>query len=269
MAITDFDSFVAKRTALRERVLATKASIVTSAGRRSSLWTAAPFAGATPSTAAVPTRATAGALGQQNGGGTALRATLADLGSTAVGSIWLCDRLSHQGGLVGDSASAQTTNLPTAALTRYTTGAGVHALLEVYSIVGTTATTFTTSYTNQDGTSGRTSIASTIGGVGFREVGRAFDIPLQLSDSGVRAVASVTLAATTGTAGNFGVTLYKPLLHFPIQQALTLHEFDPLLALSANLPEIIDDACLFWLVRPVSTASGIIVAQLGFAEDDT
>lgn len=270
MPITSLDTYKQKRTALRDRVLWINDSLTTIAGQRSSLWTApAPVAGAAPTTAVVPTSATAGSVGQQDGGSLQLRLMLAELSSAALGSYWLCDRLSHQGGLSGVAAGAQTTNLPTAALTRYTTGDGVHAAVEVYSAIGTGASSFTTVYTNQAGTGTRTSIATVFGGSGNRELGRFFDIPLQQGDSGVRSVESLTLAGTTSGTGNFGVTLYKPLLHFPIRSANQVHSFDPLLAMGALLPEILDSACLFWLVRPVGITSGPFLAHLGFAEDDT
>jgi hypothetical protein len=267
VAVNDLDSYRVKRATPRQVVHFTKNSLAGLTGRRSSLWTANPFAGATPSTAAVPTRATAGALGQQNGGGTALRAYLAEFCSAAPMTLMLCDRLSHQGGLSGTTTTVQTTNLPTAALTRYTSGEGVHACLEVYAQIGTGATTVTVSYTNQAGTAGRTSPLTLIGAIGFREVGRVLDIPLQQGDTGVRSVESVDLTATTSGAGDFGVTLYKPLMHYPLRLEHVLNSFDPLLTHGANLPEIADDACLFWIARLGS--AGLFVGQMGFAEDDT
>lgn len=269
MPITSLDTYLAKRTSLRDRVLIAKNSLTTIAGRRSSLWVTVPDAGAAPTTAAVPTRATAGALGQQNGGALALRQTHAEIASSELGSLWLCDRLSHQGGLSGTAAGAQTTNLPTAALTRYTDGVGVIVGVEVYSVVGTTGTTFTCSYTNTTPTAGRTSQTVAFGAINNREVGRFFDMPLQQGDVGVRSVESLTLAASTTSVGNFGITLYKPLAHFPIRAINQAISFDPLLAGGALMSEILDDACLFWIVRPNGTASGLLAANLGFAEDDT
>lgn len=210
--------------------------------------------GVAPSTAVVPTNLTAGSLGQSNApGGTEQFLTAAQVDSMASGTtlqagfMILFDRLSHQGGLVANVATTQTTNLPTAALTRYTSGAGVWAFVEVYSLIGTTATSFTASYTNQAGTSGRTSAAQLIGAVGWREQGRLLPLALQSGDSGVRSVESVTLAATTGTAGNIGVVLAKPLLILPIAAA-----GDPFLrtylngGLGGGIPKIEDNACLFW-----------------------
>jgi len=129
----------------------------------------------------------------------------------APGAYILVDRLSHQGGLSGTVTTAQTTNLPTAALTRYTDGVGVMAALTIYTDVGTTAASPTISYTNQAGTPGQTSVAFQFGGSGWDDAGRMFLVPLAAGDTGVRAVASVTLGVSTGSIGNFGVSLFKPL----------------------------------------------------------
>lgn len=126
----------------------------------------------------------------------------------------LIDRLVHQGGLVGNLNTTQTTNLPTTALTRYTSGAGVMMALEGFTSWGSTATVISVSYTNQAGTSGRTGTLGTIAGAGTAVSAKAFlPIGLQAGDSGVRSVESVTLSVSTGTAGNAGIVLYKPIAY--------------------------------------------------------
>lgn len=164
------------------------------------------------------------------------------------GAILLCDRLSHQGGLVGNLATTQTTNLPTAALPRYTTGVGVHAGLIIQTAIGATGTTFTVSYTNQAGTAGRTSKPSQIGTSVRRGAWIFIPITLADGDTGVRSVESVTLAATTGTAGDIGVVLYKPLFLFP---SWTVYEdvtyWDTIKA--GKLIEILPDAALMTIAK--------------------
>lgn len=222
-------------------------------------------AGTTPTTAAVPSRTITGAFGQQNGssgrlvvcgGDVAISATA----STTAGMVIIADRLSHQGGLSGTVTTAQTTNLPTAALTRYTSGEGVMAALTIYTQIGTTATTVTASYTNQSGTAGQITAAVQLGGSGYREVQRMILLPLAAGDTGVRSVESVTVLATTGTAGNFGVTLFKPIAAFPFStnaQSVQSYVGGGLLG---GLEEIIDDACLFpMLISAVTSVSGTII----------
>lgn len=144
------------------------------------------------------------------------------------GSYTLCDRLSHQGNLNATATTTQTTNLPTAALPRYTDGVGVMMALEIYTQIGSTASSFTVSYTNSDGTPGRTSPPMTIGGTGFREANRFIQIPLASGDKGVRSVESITLAGNTGTAGAMGITLYKPLAMFNINNSDGPNIMDPI-----------------------------------------
>ena len=167
MAITNYSSYAAKSSVPHQRMQDTKNSFTTVAGRMHSVWAIAPDAGAVPTTAAVPTRSTTGAVGQEDGGTTARRLIQAPVSIGQSGFLLLCDRLSHQGGLSGTTTGAQTTNLPTAALTRYTSGVDVFLGVEIYSAVGTTGTTITASYTNQAGTSGQTSTATVF------EIGRA------------------------------------------------------------------------------------------------
>jgi hypothetical protein len=195
------------------------AAVATVSGRLTSLWThiGQPTHGAVPAAAAVPTNATAGALGQSTPvGGRTKRLTGVFAASSQTGTFVVYDRLSHQGGLSGTVTTAQTTNLPTAALTRQTNGSGVELWLEIYTAIGATATTVTASYTNQAGTAGQVTIATAFGGVGLQEQDRVIPLPLASGDSGVRAVASVTVLASTLTAGNFGVTLAKPLVTLPM-----------------------------------------------------
>lgn len=178
-------------------------------------------------------------------------------------ALMLVDILNISGGLDATVATAQTTNLPTAALTRYTSGEGVHAALVVHSSVGNTATTATVSYTNQAGTSGRTSTAVVFGGTGFREIGSLIRIPLQAGDTGVQSVESVTLAATSGTAGNFGVLLYKPLAFMFANDFEGANVIDCVSSgrMVGQLNEVLDDACLsgFAVMAQAQAVTGSVI----------
>jgi hypothetical protein len=269
MAIADLSTYLAKLDSPFQEGVFNRVSGTISNGssRLHSTWTfAGDTTGVAPTTAAVPTRATAGALGQFNSTGT-MRLPRAEIGWSQNGILLLCDRLSHQGGLSGVTTGAQTTNLPTAALTRYTSGEGVWALLEIYTAIGTTATTFTCSYTDQANNSGHTSIAATIGSNGHNQVGRCLVVPLASGDTGVRAVANVNLVATTGTAGNFGVTLVKPLLSLPFQVPNFPQLFDAVRGNILQMPEIAPDACLVWYMIQTSTTTGNIHGVLAYTED--
>lgn len=259
-ALTDWDDYLNRFLSPRQVIPVTIGAITTIAGRNYSSWQAnLPGAGATPGAAAVPARNLSGALVQENAGSEQMFLTGARLSSSAAGTWILCDRLSHQGGLSGTTTGSQTTNLPTAALTRYTGGTEVMAALEIYSQVGTTATTVTVSYTNQAGTAGRISPAITFGGTGNREARRFIPIPLASDDLGFRSVESVSLVASTTTAGSFGITLCRPLYGFHIDRVgaqVTFNLVDG--GMFGAMPEILDDACLFWVCIPDRTSANLM-----------
>lgn len=125
----------------------------------------------------------------------------------------LIDRLSHTGGLDGTVTTAQTTNLPTAALTRYADGEGVLAALTYYDATGTTNHSITCSYTNSAGVAGRTGTLPLIDATPATGFFGTFG--LEGADTGVRSVESVTWSVSSGTAGDVGVVLYKPLVTIP------------------------------------------------------
>lgn len=270
MAITDYSSFKDMQENPDFKVGVSKLMISFAVGTLGSLWTANPFGGSVPTTAAALTDSTTGAMnGYKNGGGNPLRLVRMNFGYYLSATIMLIDRLSHQGGLNATVATPQTTNLPTAALTRYTSGEGVWIGLQIYTIIGTTATTVSVSYTNSAGTPGRTSPLQAFGGTGNREAGKIIPICLQEGDTGVESVESVTVTATTGTAGAFGVVLFKPLMMIPVtQQGAQIERLDPLLNGGANLPEIVDNSCLDWVIFSGATGSGgAFHSDVRFAED--
>lgn len=237
----------------------------TIAGRPASLWRydGQPSAGATPTTVAAPDNTTAGGLKQADpGGGRQKWLTQFCASGFVAGTLILYDRLLHIGGLSGTTTTAQTVG---GTLTRYTDGVGNMAWVEIYTIIGTTGTTITMDYTDQDGNSGQTSAAAVIGGTGFREVSRVIMLPLAAGDTGIQAVASVDLAGTTGTAGNFGVTIGHPLAYASIGGAGAAGWQEFVTGLP-GLPEIKTDACLAFLWIPNGTSPPELFGCAAFVE---
>lgn len=173
-------------------------------------------------------------------------------------AMTLIDVLNHSGGLSGTVTTEQTTNLPTAALTRYTSGEGVMIGLIIYTAVGATATTITVRYTNQAGTANQVSTPTSFGGTRFRETARLIQIPLAAGDTGVRSVEGVTLTATTGTVGNFGVVLYKPLTFFALESTTGTLPLDNVSSggIVGAFQSFDDDACLS-CIAVIATAQAI------------
>jgi hypothetical protein len=227
------------------------AANVTVAGRWQSLWMydGSPSGGElAPTTVAVPTNATPGSLRQLDpSGGRQKWMVGVDAVASAAGTLLVYDRLLHMSGLLATNLGAQTVG---GTLTRNTTGVGNEIWVEINTLIGVTATTITASYTNQDGTSGRTTQAAAFGGTGLREAQRIIRLPLQSGDTGVRAVASVTIAASTGTAGDYGVVVARPLLSVPLPTTGVLSTKDLISGFPAML-EVDSGACLTmaWLAN--------------------
>ena len=275
MPLADWAAFKLAYTNPRDTVIGNKGMVVTAKNFCSS-WTQGPLNGVAPTASVVHTKTTLGTYPFDNwqdaGSGNVycLGGDLTSAGSFGLrqnGTFILADRLVHSGGLSGIVTTAQTTNLPTAALTRYTTGVGVLGYLEIYSNIGNTATTVTVSYTNQAATAGKISLAQTFGGNDYNAAPRMVPIPLAAGDTGIRSVQSVTVLATTGTAGNFGVTLVKPIAIFA-PSGDTAEQFDPVLSGNwCGIPPIQNGACL-QLITMTDGSGGFFNfnAALSFAE---
>ena len=246
MALTDFDEYVDK---LKENRVADFSTSTIRILRPNASWQSFNPTPATPTTSVALDKNSAQSIANipavSTGRLTMLGARISTSNYSAA-SMMVVDLLNVSGGLNATLTTAQTTNLPTAALTRHTSGEGVMAGIVVYTIIGTTQTTVTISYTNSAGVSGRISTATTIGGGFYREAGLLIPIPLQAGDSGIRSIESVTLAATTGTAGNFGVCLYKPLAMISLESATGAMPLDSVSTggIIGSLCEIHPDACL-------------------------
>jgi hypothetical protein len=246
MALTDFNEYVER---LSENAASSFSTSTIRIQRPNASWQSFNPTPATPTTSVTLDKNSAQSMGPipavSTGRLTMLGARISTSTYSAA-SMMVVDLLNVNGGLNATLTTPQTTNLPTAALTRYTSGEGVMAGIVIYTIIGTTATTVTISYTNSSGVSGRTSTATTIGGGFYREVGVLLPIPLQAGDTGIRSIESVTLAATTGTVGNFGVCLFKPLAMISLESATGAMPLDSVSTgcIIGSLCEIHPDACL-------------------------
>jgi hypothetical protein len=186
-------------------------------------------------------------------------------GASAQGTLVLYDRLAAESGNSGTVTSAQS--LTGCIVNRYTgtEAAGNQIWLEITTIIGTTATTVTVSYTNQAGTAGRTSQAVAFGGTGLREAQRLIPLVLQQGDTGVRSVESVTVLATTGTAGDFTVLIARPIAYLP-QTAVGQGVMRDMISGIPGAVEIKTDAALAWGFWANSTAIPQTFAHAVFVE---
>jgi hypothetical protein len=272
MAITTMDQLTAAMAAalgLNNKPSFFKNSLAGTfaAGNLVSLWTAGglPAAGAAAGSAAGAACdvTTTGALKWNNPASGASYAARLLAAADIVGTLYVYDRLVHTSALVGNLNTAQTVASATLPARPDTNGAQTELFMEVYTAIGATPTTVTCSYTDQDGNTGNTSGAGTVGA--SLPAGALVPIPLASGDSGVRAVASLTLAASTGTAGNLGITIARRIADIPITAANIGMLQDPF---QNGLAQIYNSACL-WFVFLIGTGtacpnirpSSLLIAQ--------
>lgn len=212
-----------------------------------------PVAPAVPSAPVACNKNTIGALNSEinNSLGSnklySLGGSINDISGEQAGYM-LIDRLSHQGGLLITTTSPQTTNLPTATLTRYIDGVGVMIGLSIYVGFSSNYTTnVTVNYTNQAGVSNRVSPSRTFPTNNLdNKRGAFYLVPLQDGDYGVRSVESVTLSTAGASAiFNFGVVLFKPLTIIGRNNFRTIGQANFIDGnFLGGIPEVLDDACL-------------------------
>lgn len=244
----------------KSQKLSTGGSITTVGNRITNYWRGdgqpggAPLA---PSTATACTNATNGALKQTSpSGGRQKWLVAANVGASIQnGMVILYDRLLHISGLSGTSITAQTVGGTLGRYNSNSTCIGNRIYAEINTAIGSTGRTITASYTNQAGSSGQTTVSTTIGGTGWSEVNRVIPIPLAVGDTGVQAVASVTLSASTGTAGDFGIVIARPIMAFPQTGSQAGSYKDQISGIPGPI-EIASDACLALYWQPNSASSG-------------
>lgn len=258
MALTGVDQYRAMKPFARAGFV--KLNIGAIVGKLFDGWVSMPFDGADPTAPVVPTATTRGALlGLPSGVATWLKTACGS--QTDGATLTLFDRLSHQGGLSATVTGVVTTNLPTAPLTRFTSGVGVMMGINIYATIGTTVTTISVSYTNSAGVAGRTSPLMQFGGTNDRNTGAFLPLPLQAGDVGARSIESVNLTGTTGAAGVYGVTLWKPLGIISSTALARAQRFDNLRSMGCWFENIPADVCLCALHAMGSTTAKVRAAE--------
>lgn len=253
-----------------DRIIIDKATISNMAtGQFCSLWraTGQPGQASIPTSAAIPTSATTGAISFTNQTAPIYNFILwlyAQCGNSAQSpEIW--DRVAHYGGLVLNSTSAQ--NLTGMDLSAGSLNLGadrrgasnysdIQWWLEVYTDGGATASNATINVTFNDASTANLSVQA-VGGT--LRAGRLIPltplIPTGSQGKFIRGINSVTLSASTGTAGNFGFTAVRPRTVFPLPVVNTTSSFD---WAQLGLPLVPNDACLMLAMLCSTTSSGAL-----------
>ena len=272
MAITTRDQLIDAMCNNSSRIIIDKASISNAAaGQFHSLWraTGQPGQAAIPGAAARCTNALTGALqfAQQTDPAKSYLAILEGLCSNNATTMEIHDRLMHMGGLVGNVATAQIANVDLDANLASDNLADrigdanysdVTWWLEWYMDTGSTAVTATVNVTYNDGSSGNLT-ASSLAATRRASLMIPLNGLIPSADSGkyIRDVNTVTLSATTGTAGSFGVTAtrYRAALYQPVANARFTADWA-----SLGIPTIPNSSCLMVIQIAGTTSTGTVRA---------
>lgn len=269
MAITTLDGIIAGMQPPQGFLKASATS--EGAGTFYSTWKVAglPGAGSNPplftaGSGYVPTNATTGAIPYTNpGAGNGYLAKIGLSGATA-GTWFLVDRVWQCSGFGTVVTTAQNVTTP-GSITRDANGTslgdGVELWLEVYTAPGATGATWTVEYTNSAGTTGQTSTYTHPANA--ETAGQMIPIPLAAGDVGVRSVQRFQCSATSGTAGNIGITLIRRLATIPNPLIYTGMAVDPV---GLGFPRIYDSSCLMWMALCSTTNTGILTGEIAYSQ---
>lgn len=268
MTITTLDGLVSALGNNSSRIVIDKASIASqAAGTYVSLWraTGQPGQGAIPAAAAACNNATVGGIGfsQQVDPVTSYGAYLEAATGNSAMTLEIHDRLAHMGGLNGTLTTAQTVGIDFASLSSGNLAArtgdanysDIQWWLEWYTATGATVATATVGVTYNDGTTGTLTVSLAATRPGSLAIPLNGLIPAAGAGKYIRAITTVTLSATTGTAGSFGVTATRLRMSIgtPIANFKSVADWAAL-----GLPEIFNGSCLFPIVLTSTTSSGTV-----------
>jgi hypothetical protein len=259
MAIGDYDSQLA---AARQDCVMTKTQTATTvAAQWHTLWDRAgnPGAGSlaigNTANGLVPDDTTTGAPRINTfGGGATGYINRIQFASTVACRIVLYDRLFHVGSINLNALATTTLSSQPSYVARLPNSDynGLRIFIEINATVSATATTVAVTYTNQDGTTGRSTGASA--SLSGFVTGRMVELPLQAGDSGVQRIDSVMVGGTVATTGSVNIVVMRPLASLRVRSA---NDGDVFGASRLGFKRVYETSCLALMVAADSTSSGV------------
>lgn len=273
MTITTVDQFGLAYDSTYQDILVSKASLANAAaGQYFSLWTSAgvPAAGVAPGGAGtgpvVPNNTTTGVMPitERTSPITNYISEIELSAVNAMTSFEIHDRLAHQSGFVGNVTTGQIAAFDFNAISSSNVSvrkgdanySDVQWWLEWYTATGATASNATINVVFNDGTSNNLTVIAVGGTV---RAGRMIPLNslIDAADQGkyIRGVNSITLSASTGTAGNFGITATRYrcsiLARTPNVRNRAIWE-------QIGFPQVYSQSALFPIVLVNTTTTGVI-----------
>lgn len=176
----------------------------------------------------------------------------------------LCDYLMHYPLIDGDDTAQQDLD-NVATLPRYATGEGVKAMI-VCTTPMTSNGNVVVSYTNSDGTAGRTSTSAILNTTVVGGIVSSADtslsansytpfIPLAGGDKGIRSIEAITNQTAVG--GFYAVVLVRPIASIQLRELNTATEIELFRQRGGTLPQIFDGAYLNWIYTPGQNGTAV------------
>jgi len=267
MPILSLNDYIASQ---RQDMLLIKTQTATSvAAQPHTLWDRAGNPGAgtlaigNTTTGVVPTDATTGARAINDFPASGIGyITQIEWSWSVAGRLYLYDRLFHVGSINLNSLATTTLSLQPSYASRVTmynaaTGAsaadysGLRIFVEINAAVSATATTVQVTYTNQAGTTGRTTNA-TASLSGF-VTGRLVELVLQAGDTGVQKIESVIVGGVVATSGTVNVFVARVLWS---DRSIIANWGSVKGMTDIGLTQVFQDSCLALYAVPDSTSTG-------------
>lgn len=261
MSITSADSLTEALASAQKFNILKVPGLTTAAGQLACLWGVAglPDAGAIPGAAATVTSGTAGAVAftEPVAPKTAAHLAKLDVQLGNPGSVIVFDRLQHMGGLDGTSVAAQNVNVAIPA-NREASYDNVEWFVQCYTQLGATPRTLTVTYTNHADAAGQ---VTTVAIPANMMPGRVLQIA-PIAGHKIKSIQTVTLSGSTGTAGNFGVTVARRIAEAAVTNVALVATLD---SLNLGLPRLSVGAALWFVVLCSTTTVGYLNATVHVA----
>lgn len=184
---------------------------------------------------------------------------------TIAGTLLLCDRLWQNVGfaitLTGEQLFTGASQIPARDINGNNTGDGVYAAVECVTALGNGTPTLTLKYTNQGGTSGKTS-TNLMACANTPTLGDAFIMGLAAGDTGIQKAESLTLSSTY-TSGTISVVLFRPIAALELPSAMIPNAID---ALTGGFARIYDNSVPYFMFIPSTTTTSNLNGQVIFAQ---
>lgn len=182
---------------------------------------------------------------------------------TSPGIITVADRIWHNGGIAIGNTDLQLITTPTWPArdqNASANGVGVIVAIELISSAGAGTPTFTLSYTNSNGVSGRT--ATTITPTATTpSIGSMFIFGLDEGDIGVRSIQSIQ-QTSSWASGEYCLVAFKPLMMVDLPGTSNPIRLDPL---TLGVPKIIPGSVLYTIFTPNNSTTVTLVGGITIA----